>query len=256
MTVAAYIILAILVVLFYLLIKTKIPPPVVFLGGLAAALTFNLAPQAELLKGFRNPGMLTVGILYVVAAGMYSTGAITMIMERIIGRPKHLITAQLKILPPISIGSAFLNNTPLVAMMIPVIQDLARTCRLPAKHLFIPLSFASILGGTCTLIGTSTNLVLGGLVRDAIAEGGTDLPAMRHIAMFDPALIGVPIAIAGIAFMVILGRWLLPGTSEPVVKEVQWRQYRAEFEIHESSRLIGKTLDESGLLGTPGAEIL
>ena len=219
-------------------------------------MTFNLAPQAELLKGFRNPGMLTVGILYVVAAGMYSTGAITMIMDRIIGLPKHLFTAQIKILPPISIGSAFLNNTPLVAMMIPVIQDLARTCRLPAKHLYIPLSFASILGGTCTLIGTSTNLVIGGLVRDAIAEGGTDLPAMRHIAMFDPALVGVPIAIAGIAFMVIIGRWLLPGTSGPVEKEVQWRRYRAEFEIHESSRLIGKALNESGLLGTPGAEIL
>ena len=74
--------------------------------------------------------------------------------------------------------------------------------------------------------------------------------------MFDPALIGVPIAIAGIIFIIVIGKWLLPATSPREEKEVQWRRYRAEFEIHESSRLIGKTLDESGLLGTPGAEIL
>ncbi len=194
MSIAAYMTLAILVVTFVLLIKTKIPPPVVFLGALTAALTFQLAPQAELLKGFRNSGMLTVGILFVVAAGMYSTGAITMVMDKIIGRPRNLLTPQLKILPPISFDSAFLNNTPLVAMMIPVVQDLARTCRLPAKHLYIPLSFASILGGTCTLIGTSTNLMIGGLVKDAIAQGGS-LPSMRPITMFDPTLVALPIAI-------------------------------------------------------------
>lgn len=256
MTVAAGITLAILTATFALLIKTKIPPAVVFIGSLTAALTFRLAPQAELLKGFQNSGMLTVGILFVVAAGMYATGAITMVMDKIIGHPKRLLAAQLKILPPISIGSAFLNNTPLVAMMIPVIQDLARTCRLPAKHLFIPLSFASILGGTCTLIGTSTNLVIGGLVTDAVNRGGTDLPDMRPIAMFDTTLVALPIAVAGIAFMLLFGRWLLPKVSSAQAEKVRWRLYRAEFEIHESSRLIGKTLKESGLLGAPGAQLL
>ena len=121
MTVAAYITIAILTLTFGLLIKTKIPPPVVFLGALTLALTFKLAPPNELLKGFSNSGMLTVGVLFMVAAGMYSTGAITMIMDKIIGLPRRLVTAQLKILPPIAVGSAFLNNTPLVAMMIPVI---------------------------------------------------------------------------------------------------------------------------------------
>ena len=229
MTVAAYITLAMLVVTFILLIKTKSPPPVVFLGSLTAAMTFQLAPQEELLKGFHNTGTLTVGILFVVAAGMYSTGAVTMIMNKIIGMPKRLVTAQLKILPPISFGSAFLNNTPLVAMMIPVIQDLARTCRLKTKHLYIPLSFASILGGTCTLIGTSTNLVIAGLIKDAIAQGDLSLPSMRPIAMFDTAWVGVPATIAGIAFMVIFGRWLLPRESETLQEKVQKRRYRSEF---------------------------
>ena len=257
MTIAAYATLGILVATFVLLIKTKIPPAVIFLGSLAAALTLQLAPQAELLKGFSNSGMLTVGILYVVAAGMYSTGAITMVMDKVIGRPQSLLSAQLKILPPISLGSAFLNNTPLVAMMIPVIQDLARTCRLPVKHLLIPLSFASIMGGMCTLIGTSTNLVIGGLTRDAIQHGGAQLPAMRPIAMFDTTLVAVPITLAGICFMVLFGRWLLPGVSRKSEEtEVRRRGYRAEFELHDASPLIGKTLPESGLLGMPGAEIL
>ncbi len=257
MTVSAAITLAILIGTFILLIKTKIPPPVVFIGALTAALTFQLAPQEELLKGFRNSGMLTVGILFVVAAGMYSTGAITMIMDKIIGRPRNLLTAQIKILPPIAFGSAFLNNTPLVAMMIPVIQDLARTCRLPAKHLYIPLSFASIMGGTCTLIGTSTNLVIGGLVKDAVNHGGESLPPIRPIEMFDTTLVALPITIVGIALLLVVGRWLLPKITEPKDKdEVRWRSYRAEFDIHDASRLKGKTLDESGLLGTPGAELL
>ena len=128
-----------------------------------------------------------------------------------------------------SLFSAFLNNTPLVAMMIPVIQDLARICRMPAKHLYLPLSFASILGGTCTLIGTSTNLVIGGLVNDAITQGSTNLPAMRPIAMFDSSWVGVPVAIAGIAFMLFFGRWLLPKQSASVEEEVRRRRYRAEF---------------------------
>ena len=255
MTVDAYITIVILIITFGLLLKTKIPPPVVFLGALTLAITFRLAPEKELLKGFRNSGMLTVGALFMVAAGMYSTGAITMLMDKIIGLPRRLITAQLKMLPPIALGSAFLNNTPLVAMMIPVIQDLARTCRLPAKHLYIPVSFASILGGTCTLIGTSTNLVIGGLVIDAIADGG-GLPTMRPINIFDPAMVAVPIAIAGIAFLVFFGRWLLPRDLPDDEDQIARRLYRAEFEIQEKSKLIGKLLETTGLTRGPGIELL
>ncbi|MEK6195398.1 MAG: SLC13 family permease, partial [Deltaproteobacteria bacterium] len=98
----------------------------------------RLAPLAESLKGFSNQGMMTVGVLLMVPAGMYRTGAITLITEKLIGRPKNLIAAQMKILPPVALGSAFLNNTPLVAMFIPVIRDLSRTFRLPATRLYIP----------------------------------------------------------------------------------------------------------------------
>jgi Na+/H+ antiporter NhaD/arsenite permease-like protein len=179
MTIAAYLTLALLLGLFVLLVKTKIPAPAIFVGALAVAITLKLAPTDELLKGFSNEGMLTVAVLFMVAAGMYATGAITMIMDKLIGLPKSVAGAQVKILPPIALGSAFLNNTPLVAMMIPVIKDLSRASRLPAQQLFLPLSFASILGGMCTVIGTSTNLVIAGLVMDAIAEGPAGLPDIR-----------------------------------------------------------------------------
>ena len=152
-----YVTIAILVSTFGLLIFTKLPPASIFVGALTLSITFGLAPLEESLKGFSNPGVLTIGALFMIAAGMYSTGAINIISDKLIGRPTSLLRAQLKILPPVAIGSAFLNNTPLVAMTIPVIRDLARSCRLDPKKLYLPLSYASILGGTCTLIGTSTN---------------------------------------------------------------------------------------------------
>jgi hypothetical protein len=116
MSAEQYITIAILAVTFALLIKSTIPPVTVFVGALTLTITFCLAPLSDSLKGFSNPGMLTVGALLMVAAGMYQTGAITLITEKLIARPKSLLGAQTKILPPVAVGSAFLNNTPLVAM--------------------------------------------------------------------------------------------------------------------------------------------
>jgi len=249
MTFNAYLTLAILAVTFGLLVKTRLPAAAIFLGALAAAITLELAPNHELLKGFSNQGMLTVAVLYMVAAGMYSTGAITAIMDKLIGLPRSTTSAQVKILPPIALGSAFLNNTPLVAMMIPVIRDLTQSTRLPAKQLYLPLSFASILGGICTIIGTSTNLVIVGLVADILAEAPADLPPMRPLEMFDPAWVGLPAAVIGIAFMIFFGRFFLPRDKKPVDERPQVRMYKAEFEIEQKGRLIGKSLAESGIGG-------
>jgi Na+/H+ antiporter NhaD/arsenite permease-like protein len=110
-----------LMVMFGLLLGTRLPTVVVMVAALAAAITLRLAPQAELLRGFSNSGGLTVGVLYVVAAGMYSTGAVTLIGDWLVGVPASLREAQFRILPPAAIASAFLNNTPLVAMMIPLV---------------------------------------------------------------------------------------------------------------------------------------
>ncbi len=256
MPLAAYVTLALLAVLFFMLVKTKIPAPAIFVGALTVAITLRLAPVEELLKGFSNQGMLTVAVLFMVAAGMYATGAITLIMDKLIGLPRTVFGAQIKILPPIAVGSAFLNNTPLVAMMIPVIRDLCRASRLPAQQLYLPLSFASILGGMCTIIGTSTNLVIAGLAMDAMAGGAQGLPDMRALKMFDPALVAIPIALVGIAFMIVAGRYFLPDDQSDRPADTALRRYTAEFEVREGSRIVGRTLDETGLASGDGVAVL
>jgi di/tricarboxylate transporter len=248
MTFEAWLMVAILGTTFGLLIFTRLPPAAVFLGALTLTITFDLAPLEASLKGFSNPGVLTIGALFMVAAGMYSTGAITMITEKLIGRPKSILVAQSRILPPVAFGSAFLNNTPLVAMMIPVIRDLAKSCKLPATRLYIPLSYSSILGGTCTLIGTATNLVIAGMVLDTLKRGGSGLPDMREIGMFDLAWVGVPITIAGILFMMLTSRWLLPDSREPAIDLALRRRFGADFKVVPGSKLAGKTLADSGFL--------
>ena len=256
MTADQYITIAILALTFALLIKSKTPPVAVFVGALTLTITFRLAPLGESLKGFSNPGMLTVGALLMVAAGMYRTGAITLITEKLIGRPKSLLGAQVKILPPVAVGSAFLNNTPLVAMFIPVIRDLAKICRLPAPRLYIPLSFASILGGTCTLIGTSTNLVVAGMVIDFLSKGGSNAPPLRQIAMFDLAWIGLPATVAGIVFMMLTSRFLLPGTQETESAEEITRLFGAEFTVTTDAPIIGKSLADMGYISPMGFQLL
>jgi di/tricarboxylate transporter len=248
MTVEVWMIVGILGATFGLLIFSRLPPAAVFLGALTLTITFKLAPLEASLKGFSNSGVLTIGALYMVAAGMYSTGAITMLSDKLIGRPKSLLSAQSRFLPPVAFGSAFLNNTPLVAMMIPVIRDLAKSCKLPATRLYIPLSYSSILGGTCTLIGTATNLVIAGMVLDTLSRGGSNLPTMREIGMFDLAWVGVPITIAGILFMMLTSRWLLPDSREPELDLTYRRRFGAELKVVPGSRLAGNTLAASGFL--------
>ena len=245
--------IVILVVLFALLIKTKLPPWVLFLGALAITMGLGLAPEEESLKGFSNSGVLTVAVLYMVAAGMYSTGAITLIAEKLIGLPKTLRKAQFKIMVPVTIGSAFLNNTPLVAMFIPVIRDLCRVTRLNASKLYIPLSFASCLGGAMTLIGTSTNLIVAGLIMDQIAKGQNGT-YMRPLNIFDPTLVAAPAAVLGIAFLILFGKKLLPETKVEVGEEIK-RLYRAAFTIREDSRLVGQTVGISGFAHPVGFEL-
>lgn len=250
MTFDAYLTLALLLATFLCLIFTRIPPPATFLGALTAAMTLGLAPVGQCLKGFSNQGMLTVGALYMVAAGMYSTGAISIIVDKLIGKPKTTFQAQIKMLPAMAVGSGFLNNTPLVAMMMPVIRDLAKPGGLSAARLYMPLSFASILGGACTLIGTSTNLVIAGLIADQLSTGS--IPGLSSISMFDPAWVGVPAAIAGLALIIIGSKWLFPKDTMRKTPPQSTRVYQALFEVLPDSPFEGKTVAQAGFVGRQG----
>jgi di/tricarboxylate transporter len=255
MTFDAWLTLAILAATFAALIATRLQAVTIFLGALTLCITFGLAPIERCLAGFANPGVMTIGALFMVAAGMYSTGAITLLSDKVIGRPKTMLAAQLKILPPIAVGSAFLNNTPLVAMMIPVIRDLCRSTGLDKAKLYMPLSFASILGGCSTLIGTATNLIIAGMVVDAIATGGGG-SRLREIALFDPSWVAVPAMVLGLVLLLVLSRWLLKSPATKVSDLVVERSYGAEFVIPEASPLAGKTIESAGFAEPIGFELV
>jgi hypothetical protein len=155
--------LAILIIMFGLLIWNKLPAWVDFVGDLTVTMTLRLPPEGDLLKGFANPSVVTV------AAGICSTCAISFIADKLVGLPHTLNSAQLEILPRVGAASAFLNTTPPVAMIIPVLKDMGQAARLAVSKQLIQFSFASILGGATTVIGASTNLVIAGLVVGAIA---------------------------------------------------------------------------------------
>ncbi len=238
MSTDAWTMLAILIVMFVLLIWDRFPAWVIFMGTITVAMTIGLASEQDLLNGFSNGGVITVAALFPVAAGMYSTGAITLLANKAIGMPQSLRQAQLKIFPPVAVGSAFLNNTPLVAMAIPVIRDITRATGLAGAKLYMPMSFASMLGGASTLIGTSVNLIIAGLVFDQFGE---------NLNIFFPSLAGIPAAFVGILFLMTLGNFLLPNRSDKDDGGAIKRRYRADFRVVVDSQLDGSTAAERGL---------
>jgi Na+/H+ antiporter NhaD/arsenite permease-like protein len=135
---------------------------------------------------------------------MQLTGGLDWYMAKLLGRPKSVTSAQLRLMVPISFISAFLNNTPVVVVMIPIVQKWCRNLSMPVGQLLIPLSFATILGGTCTLIGTSTNLVVYGLLED-------NYPGVYNIGLFSLGQYGVPVALVGMTYILLFAPCTLPG---------------------------------------------
>lgn len=244
MTLAGWAVVAVILLCLFLLIKTRISADVIFMSGLAILIVSQVIPASEALVGFSNEGMLTVASLYVVAAGMKETGAIEYIVAKIIGRSKSIRRAQLRIMAPVMIVSAFLNNTPVVASFIPALEDWCRKNRIPASKILIPLSFAAILGGTCTLIGTSTNLIVNGLLIEETSYGS--------LGIFEPAYIGIPCAIAGFIYMFIFGRKLLPIRGSGFDSFKDPREYTIEMLVDSESSLVGQSIEEAGLRNLPG----
>ena len=219
------------------------PADLVFIGILTVIVVLGIISPTEALVGFSNQGMLTVGALYVVATGLKETGAVQLIIKKLLGNSSSPKKIQARIIPPVMGMSAFLNNTPIVATFIPALQDWAKKYQIPITKLLIPLSYAAILGGTCTLIGTSTNLIVNGLL---ISEKGL------HLNMFDPAFVGVPIALAGFLYLMIFGNKLLPKKETALSNFENTREYTIEMMLRPDSPLVGNSVEEAGLRQLPG----
>ena len=228
---------------FLLLMLTTIAPDVVMIAGVTVLLLVGILTPNEALSGLANEGMVTVGVLFIVGAGVRGTGGIDWVASRLLGQPKSVKGALARLIAPMMFMSMFMNNTPQVAMMIPVVADWAKKIRVSASKLMIPLSYATILGGCCTLIGTSTNLVVNGLLETSRIDG---------FRMFDLMWIGLPTAIVGGVYIVVFEKWLLP-TRQPSSSPLgDPRQYTIEMLVSAESPLVGKSIADAGLRHLPG----
>ncbi|HSO24642.1 MAG TPA: SLC13 family permease [Chondromyces sp.] len=211
--------------------------------GLAGILSLE-----ELFVGFTNTGMLTIAALYVVAAGVGETGALELIGRRFLGgvRTRAGVMARLGVAVPTL--SAFLNNTPVVAMFIPMLARWCAKHRIAPSRLLIPLSYMSILGGMTTLIGTSTNLVVHGMMADAAAADPALADSLRPMGLFEIGAVGLPCAVLGIAYLVLASGRLLPDRTDLLEAiGANPREYLVEMEVTPSCRLAGLNVEEAGL---------
>jgi di/tricarboxylate transporter len=235
--------LGIVGLIFLLLIFTGLAPDLILIAGVFVLFMVGILSPQQALAGLSNESMITVAVLFVVGAGIRETGAIDWISRGLFGRPKSTRGAVARLVLPVTTLSAFMNNTPLVAMMIPTIGDWAKKQRIPVSKLMIPLSYAAILGGTCTLIGTSTNLVVNGLLK---ADKGVGLN------MFDISWVGVPCALVGCAFLIFASTWLLPDRRPPISNLDDPREYTVEMVVLADSPLVNQTIEQAGLRHLPG----
>ncbi len=238
----AYFTICIVALTISLLFFTRYAVDFVFMAGLSILVISGILPANEALIGFSNEGMLTVGVLYIVAAGLKETGALQWLVQSLLGSPKNFFRAQLRIMLPVAFFSAFLNNTPVVAMLIPAVSDWCKRLRLSPSKLMLPLSYAAILGGTCTLIGTSTNLVINGLLINQTGQG---------LRVFEIFWIGLPIALLGIGFITLFSRWLLPERIPVAEKLRDPREYTIEMLVDANGPLVGKSIEKAGLRHLP-----
>jgi di/tricarboxylate transporter len=218
-------------------------PEVLLLAELILLVSLGIVSPGEAVAGFGNEALITVAVLFVIVAGLTETGGMSALVEPVLGRPKSLGEANVRMVLPVSFISSFLNNTPVVAMFVPIINDWCRKLGFAPSKLFIPLSYAAVLGGVCTLIGTSTNLVVNGLLIDA---------GLEPMGMFTITRVGLPVAVVGITYLLLTAPRLLPDRRAPIADITDARQYTVEMLVQPGSAIENGTIEAAGLRHLPG----
>jgi len=229
-------------------------------GGVILCGMVGILSLQQMFIGFTNTGMLTIAALYVVAAGVRETGALDLAGRALLGRVKTLGGVMARLGMAVPLLSAFLNNTPVVAMFIPMLSRWCAKHRISPSRLLMPLSYMSILGGMTTLIGTSTNLVVQGMMADATASNPELSQSLRPMGLFEIGAVGLPCAVLGVAYLMVFSRFLLPQRMDMLEKiGVSPREYLVEMEVSPDCRLVGQHVEEAGLRDLHGlylAEII
>lgn len=242
------VVIIVVLVMLICLVKEVARPEFIIFCSLAVILLLGIISPADALKGFSNEGMLTVALLFIVAGAVKESGMLHQIAYRTMGNGVHPRRSLFRMMLPISAVSAFLNNTPVVLMFTPIVRKWCQEHNISPSKFLIPLSYATIFGGTLTLIGTSTNLVVHGLM---IEQG------MSGFTMFQLAIVSLPACLIGIIYMGTIGYKQLPNRkSSEESFENSSREYLGEAVIEAESPLIGKTIEEAGLRNLDGLYLI
>lgn len=250
MTLGIIIVTGLLIITVLLLITEKIPVDLTSIGIMLVLAVSGVLGPAEAVSGFANPAVITVGAMFMVSRAMIRTDAVGFLSEKIItlarGRAR---LAMMIVLFIVAVSSAFINNTPVVVLFIPVVIGLCCRFEMSPSQYLIPLSYASILAGSCTLIGTSTNII----VSDLSAHYG-----YGTLGMFELARVGIPIAVIGLVFIFVAAPKLMPELLNPACEldDDRQRLYLSEISIPRGSGLAGLDPCHDLPRKYPGIEVL
>ncbi len=255
MTWEAWFTLAVAGVVLVAMVRYQNAPDLVMLAGIVMLATVGVVKPEDAFKGFANEAMLTVAALFVVAAGLRETGALDMLGGKLLGKATTARQAMIRLGLSVNFMSAFMNNTPIVAMMIPVVSSWCRRNRVAPSRLMIPLSHFTVLGGMCTLIGTSTNLVVNGLMIQAQSSATDDRirTALRPFGLFEISYVGIPCAIIGTLFIMAVAKKLLPDRKD-LLEQISEspREFLVHMVVQKGCRLVGQSVEAAGLRRLPG----
>ncbi len=243
-----YVALALLAALFVAFLVERFPPDVTAAGAAALFVLLGLTPHDQVLEVFANPAPITIAAMFVISGALVRTGLLDALAALVIARAESRpALALMAFLGATVLASGVVNNTPVVLILIPVMIRLARSLGLPETKLLIPLSYAAILGGTLTLIGSSSNLLVAGVAGDLGLEG---------FGIFEIAPVGLAVAVGGGVAMALLGPWLLPDRrSRGDAGDAEETVFLSEFRVLEDYPKIGQPLAEVADLTRPGIRI-
>ena len=231
--------LAVVVATIVVLARSWLPPSGAMLGAMVAVLVPEIITPAQAFAGFANPAPITIAALYVVAKAVEKTGVLAPIVGWMLGSGDNERASLARIAMPTTAVSAFLNNTPIVAMLIPQVEAWARAHNRSISNYLMPLSFAAVLGGAITLMGTATNIIASGLL-EAIGE--------EPLGFFEITIVGLPIAVAGIVALVVLAPIVVPERrSARGNLEEEFREFIVDMIVEADGIIDGSTVMNAGL---------